>query len=278
MIPTSADGEIGAHDRQEVLEAGEARATPAIPADDGDEEITIDFSKKRKKKKAVNHINQSGITVAGLDIEQVLDGEEDRSRRDAEQRTCCTNTDGRSGSDIGVTHLQSDPYSYGSLLSRLFDKLQQEHPNHPTLLSTETGRARKSNVPPPALARVGGRRVAVCNFGIICSALRRPPAHVQSFFETELATTTSLDGQNDVLTMLGRFTDKQVEQLLRKYIHEYVVCAQCKALETHLHKTCGRELLIRCACCNAEESRAAIKSGFRAVSKGERRVARALGA
>lgn len=268
-IPTSTDGEIGTHEGQEckastellaeLLEAGEARATPAALADEGDD-ITIDFSKKRKTKKVSKLITSHQEMGAGPGI-----------------GTALTTEDVSSGDDAGATEPPSDPYSYGVLLSRLFEKLQQEHPSHPTLRSFESGRARKSNVPPPTLARVGGRRVAVCNFGLICAALRRPTAHVQSFVESELATTTSLDAQAETLTLLGRYTDKHVEQLLRKYIHEFVVCAQCKALETDLHK-CGREWIIRCVCCNAEETRAAIKSGFRALRKGERRVAREVGA
>lgn len=163
-------------------------------------------------------------------------------------------------------------YSYSFLLGRLRERLGEDHPSHPSLRSADKHR---SKVPPPQLARVGGRRVAVCNFGSICAALSRPTAHVQSFFLSELATTGSLDEKQETLTVLAALQAKGAEQILRKYVHEYVACEQCKALETAVIETKGRGGdVLRCGCCGAERLLAPIKSGFRAVRRGERRANR----
>ena len=116
--------------------------------------------------------------------------------------------------------------------------------------------------------------MAVCNFGAISTALRREPAHVQHFLLSELATTGALDGKGEQLTIIGNLQSKHMEQLLRKYVHEFVACSQCRSLETSIRKAKGREQQLVCACCSAERLLPPIKSGFQAVRRGERRAAR----
>lgn len=166
------------------------------------------------------------------------------------------------------------PYTYRELLSRLRASVAADHPAHPSLRDDERQR---SNVPPPQLARVGGRRVAICNLGAIASALRRTPTHLRDFLLAELAATGSLDGAAESLTVLAALKQKHVEGLVRLYVHQYVVCNQCKALDTRIivkAKGKGGDYL-RCACCSAERQLAPITDGFRAVRRGERRVQRA---
>ena len=165
-------------------------------------------------------------------------------------------------------------YSYQFLLLRLQGQLREDHPSHPSLRS-DGARAGRTHVPPPQLARVGGRRVSVVNFGAICAALKREPAHVQSFVLAELATTGALDGQGEALSVLASLQPKHVEQLLRKYVHAYVVCQQCKSLDTALERPRGaHELTLCCHCCHATRLVAPVKSGFQAVRRGERRANR----
>ena len=79
------------------------------------------------------------------------------------------------------------------------------------------------------------------------------------------------------LTVLAALKQKHVEGLVRLYVHQYVVCNQCKALDTRIivkAKGKGGDYL-RCACCSAERQLAPITDGFRAVRRGERRVQRA---
>lgn len=280
-IPTFADGEIGEIDRPDDGSCGKPpTGTKESPTAVSDDEEEIDFTKKlkRKKKKALGRTEDAGQGLEKTSALATTEAAEAAEAAGTGSASRAASPDSASPTLVHEKGADADtcgplPYSYGSLLSRVFRKLQDEHPEHPTVRASTHQRAHKSNVPPPKLARVGGRRVAVCNFGEICNALRRPTTHVQSFVDAELATSSALDGEAQALTLLGKFTDKQLEQLLRKYIHEYVVCAQCKALETVLGKV-RREFVLLCSCCNAETSRPAISRGFRAVRRGERRTAR----
>lgn len=173
-----------------------------------------------------------------------------------------------------ATALLQPPYTYGELLSRLRASVAADHPAHPSLQRDDE--RRRSNVPPPQLARVGGRRVAICNLGAIASALHRTPTHLRDFLLAELATTGSLDGATECLTVLAALQQKHVEALVRKYVHEYVACGECKALDTRIAKAGAKGGdYLRCACCSAERQLAPITDGFRAVRRGERRLQRA---
>lgn len=59
------------------------------------------------------------------------------------------------------------------------------------------------------------------NITDICRRMHRQPEHVIQFLYAELGNTGSVDG-NQRLIMKGRFTQKQIENVLRKYIGEYL--------------------------------------------------------
>lgn len=60
------------------------------------------------------------------------------------------------------------------------------------------------------------------NLTDICRRMHRQPEHVIAFLYTELGTTGSLDG-NQRLLMKGRFTQKQMENVLKKYIGKLLI-------------------------------------------------------
>lgn len=238
--------------------------------------MEIDFSKKRRRKKKHQQTIQA-VTAhspdAGEQNEGGSGGPSDEPRTPEAHKTPTGPTD----NGVGEGVQRKDPaspsdelYSYAFLLKRLQDTLRVDQPTHPSLRSDK----QRSNVPPPKLVRVGGRRVGICNFGTICAAIHRPPEHAQSFLLSELATTGSLDAAAESLTLLAALQTKQAEQLIKKYVQEYVLCGQCRALETTMVRGKGRAEILRCSCCNAERLLPPIKTGFIAVRRGERRANR----
>jgi translation initiation factor 2 subunit 2 len=157
-------------------------------------------------------------------------------------------------------------YTYTEMLERVNSLLREKNP----ALST-----RKRHVlPPPEMVRVGTRKTMWANFPKICMALHRQITHVQSFVLAETGTQGSIDG-NQRLVLKGRFTPKQIESLLKKYIVEYVTCHMCRNPETTLTRDSIRRLyFIQCESCNSTRSVAPIKSGFHATSRADRRAAR----
>jgi translation initiation factor 2 subunit 2 len=91
--------------------------------------------------------------------------------------------------------------------------------------------------------------------------MRRQPEHLVAFLFAELGTQGSMDGGGR-LVIKGRFQQKQMENVLKRYILEYVTCKTCKSPDTHLAKE-NRLFFLKCDTCGSARAVTAIKSGFR---------------
>jgi translation initiation factor 2 beta subunit (eIF-2beta)/eIF-5 len=89
------------------------------------------------------------------------------------------------------------------------------HQHNPEL----AGEKRRYTIVPPQVAREGTKKTVFANITDICRRLHRQPEHVIQFLYSELGTQGSIDGAQR-LVMKGRYTQKQIENVLRKYISE----------------------------------------------------------
>jgi translation initiation factor 2 subunit 2 len=122
-------------------------------------------------------------------------------------------------------HDASTPISYNLLLSRFFTLL---HSQHPDLASTGT---RSYKIPPPQCLREGNKKTIFANIAEICKRMKRTEEHVTQFLFAELGTSGSVAGERR-LVIKGRFQQKQIENVLRRYIVEYVTCKTCRSPDT----------------------------------------------
>lgn len=76
---------------------------------------------------------------------------------------------------------------------------------------------RRYTIAPPQIAREGSKKTVFANVQDIAKRMRRSPDHVIQFLEAELNTTTSVDGAGR-LVIKGRYQQKQIENILRRYI------------------------------------------------------------
>ena len=93
-----------------------------------------------------------------------------------------------------------------------FFSLIQSH--HPDMLSSGT---KSYKIPPPQCLREGNRRTIFANIADICKRMKRSDDHVMQFLFAELGTSGSVDGSRR-LVIKGRFQQKQIENVLRRYI------------------------------------------------------------
>merc|ERR1719427_1493924 len=149
-------------------------------------------------------------------------------------------------------------YTYDELLTRVFHTMKQLNPD------MIAGEKRRFIMKPPQCARVGTKKTSFVNFNEICTTLNRQPKHIITFILAELGASGSVDG-NHQLIIKGRFQQKQLESVLRKYIKEYVTCHTCKSPDTSLERDV-RLYFLRCNKCKSSCSVAAIKSGFQAFT------------
>uniref|UniRef100_A0A7S1FNS5 Translation initiation factor IF2/IF5 domain-containing protein n=1 Tax=Corethron hystrix TaxID=216773 RepID=A0A7S1FNS5_9STRA len=175
-------------------------------------------------------------------------------------------------SDATLAGCLADPadreasYTYSELLDRVLDSI---HANNPDLAERK-----RRKMQPPQIQKLGTKKSLWVNFQEVCTMLRRSPEHVFAFFMAELGTEGNIDG-NHRLVIRGRYQPRQIEILLRKYIVEYVTCQMCRSANTELTKdSVSRLYFCRCLNCGSNRSVGAIRSGYHATSRADRRAAR----
>ncbi|KAK9456349.1 domain found in IF2B/IF5-domain-containing protein [Dipodascopsis uninucleata] len=206
----------------------------------------FDFSvKKKKKKKVTTDVSafEQELEEAGVNEEEGDEANEDEEAFDKE--------------DEEAGWLKSDrEYTYDELLHRFFKILRTNNPE----LAGERGQRYK--IPPPSVMREGNKKTIFANLKDISDRMHRPYEHVMQFLFAELGTSGSVDG-NSRLVIKGRFQQKQLENVLRRYIMEYVTCKTCKSISTHLVKE-NRLYFLVCESCGSRRSVSGIKTGFQA--------------
>jgi len=146
-------------------------------------------------------------------------------------------------------------YTYEELANRIYSLL---HSNNPDLGAKQ----KRYMMKPPQVCREGTKKTVWLNFAEICSILHRKIDHVLNYVLAELGTNGSIDG-NQRLVIKGRFQPKQIENVIRHYITEYVACRTCKSPDTNLKKE-NRLYFLCCEACGSTRSVIAIKKGFEA--------------
>ncbi|XP_061197491.1 eukaryotic translation initiation factor 2 subunit 2-like [Saccostrea echinata] len=279
-----------------VEEAPEVQ-TEEKPADKADDDFSLDFGlKKKKKKKKAFDVSELEETLPEPAPEkeapepEASEGvEEDmnfalplkKKKKKKVDFTMIENEDAdkqnegdldfedRIGGAVpeGKAWLASDrDYTYDELLTRVFDIIREKNPD------MVAGEKKKFVMRPPQVLKVGTRKSSFANFSDICRLLHRQPKHVLAFLLAELGTSGSVDGNNQLI-IKGRYNQKQIENVLRRYIKEYVTCHTCRSPDTLLQKD-TRIFFLQCETCGSRCSVTSIKSGFQAVT-GRRAAIRA---
>lgn len=205
--------------------------------------------KKKKVKEATLDDFEKELEKAGVAVDETSNSKES---------TPAPGTESAIQQDVGL------PYS--ELLSRFFKILRA---NNPELAGDRSGP--KFRIPPPVCQR-DGKKTIFCNIQEISEKLQRSPEHLIQYLFAELGTSGSVDGQKR-LVIKGKFQPKQMENVLRRYILEYVTCKTCKSINTELKKEQSNRLFfLVCKSCGSTRSVSSIKTGFQATVGKRRRM------
>lgn len=178
------------------------------PAADGEFDPTALKKKKKKKPVASSETDdfEAQLAKAGVSGEAEVNGEAEAKAEE---------TDGVEGDmDEGTgiwKHDETRPIQYDKLLERFFAHL---HSAHPDLMA---GGSKSYVIPPPQCLREGNKKTIFANIPDICKRMKRSDEHVTQFIFAELGTSGSVDGSRR-LVIKGRFQQKQIEGVLRRYI------------------------------------------------------------
>jgi len=231
----------------------EAEGGDAAPAEDGGLDLSSMKKKKKSKKPKEGTEDEFAAKLAALDIEG-KEGEAEPAEP-AEKKPVDAG-DMEKGTGIWQ-HDSEVKIPYDLLLSRFFTLLAQKNPDH------ASSGSRSYKIPPPQCLREGNKKTIFANIAEICKRMKRTDEHVTSYLFAELGTSGSVDGSRR-LVIKGRFQQKQIENVLRRYIMEYVTCKTCRSPDTELNKGENRLYFITCNSCGSRRSVTAIKTGFSA--------------
>lgn len=145
-------------------------------------------------------------------------------------------------------------YDYTYLLDRIYSSLREKNP----ALFTRT----KMVIPVPNMLAAGSKKSMWINYSQTLQIIHRQPEHLQAYVNSELNTQTSIDS-NIRLIIRGKFSSKNIQSILQKYIVEYVTCKNCHCSETFLSKDpITRLYYMDCDVCGASKSVPNIKNGY----------------
>ena len=246
------------------------------PVEGNDEDLFVGLKKKKKKSKSTFTSEEGSAEVD--DISEALGdlklkkkkkkkaaaasigNEIDEFEQQLAQAGVVVDESSKEGTpaqDSGLQQTVGLPYQ--NLLSRFFSILRT---NNPELAGDRSGP--KFRIPPPICLR-DGKKTIFSNIEDISEKLQRSTEHLIQYLFAELGTSGSVDGQKR-LVIKGKFQSKQMENVLRRYIMEYVTCKTCKSINTDLKKEQSNRLFfLVCKSCGSTRSVSSIKTGFQAT-------------
>lgn len=131
------------------------------------------------------------------------------------------------------------PYTYDDLLYRLH-------------ISKNTDDLHKKTNLPPIKVTKKNRLSIISNYGIYCEKICRSEEHVANYFKTETGLNVSINSQNQ-LVIQGILSETKCNTIMKNYIKQYVMCKQCKGIESVIIKQNGL-IFLQCNNCNAKTS------------------------
>jgi translation initiation factor 2 subunit 2 len=96
---------------------------------------------------------------------------------------------------------------------------------------------------PEAKAYIEGKTTVLENFAEIADVVRRDQDHLMKFLLGELGTAGKIDGNRAIFN--GKFEPSLINNLIKNYVDDYVICSECGKPDTRLVKD-DRVLLLRC--------------------------------
>ncbi len=207
----------------------------------------VDFTKLKKKRPAL----QKNIMYKFAETSEL----DDFVVNKVSKKEIPSTEEQSKSNDMSLNQEGFSDYNYDFLLERITNLIKKHNPK---ITATERGPIK---IPPPNIVKAGTTRSAWTNFTDICTALNRPTELLFQYILGELGTEGSLGGESQFI-LKGRYTNKHIESVLVKYIHDYVQCLNCKSSNTMLKKDNSARLqMLVCLDCKAERTVASIKVG-----------------
>lgn len=147
---------------------------------------------------------------------------------------------------------ESLEYGYRDLLKRVYEKLGETHAT----------RVKKIIQAPQVVYQ--NKRSVVTNFGSICKTLNRDANHVMLYMMGEFGANATIDSCGQFI-IRGKFKQRDIEVILRRYIVEFVACKECKCVDTTFTRI-NKLNFVKCSKCGSTKTVPALKMDPKIIS------------
>jgi len=103
---------------------------------------------------------------------------------------------------------------------------------------------------PKVMGHIEGNKTIISNFRQIASTLGRPVEHLLKYVLKELATPGDLRPSG--LVIGTKIAASRINEKIRQYAHEFVLCPECGKPDTQLTKE-GEFMYMKCQACGAKK-------------------------
>ena len=193
----------------------------------------IDFSKVFKKKKIIASSDDLGSL--NLNKKKKKNKEISENKIEEEEKK-----------DSKIIE-NNEEYTYEFLIDRIAKMLDQHN---------QGSDLKKNNlkISVPEIITIGKTKSAWVDVDKFVNALNRPHDHLLNYVLGELGVQGTIGGENQIIIKM-KVNKKDIENILRKYIHDYVQCSNCKSFRTVIRKDPSTRLQkIYCESCFAEKT------------------------
>lgn len=123
-----------------------------------------------------------------------------------------------------MTNIIENPYDLTELVEDFYQRMEE-------ILE---GNTHKKNIKRPDIMSKD-RKTFINNFAEVCVSIDRDPTTVSAYFAEELKISTSISA-NGVLVINNTEKRNKIEELVKKYITNFVQCPICKSCSTTINK------------------------------------------
>jgi len=101
---------------------------------------------------------------------------------------------------------------------------------------------------PVAKSLSQGNRTVVSNFVKIMKTINRDEKHALKYITKQTGTFANIDSER--LILKGRFSQKEIQNLINGYLEKFVLCHECRRPDTKMTEHKGIKML-KCEACGA---------------------------
>lgn len=105
---------------------------------------------------------------------------------------------------------------------------------------------------PKVLGHFEGNKTVISNISSIANILRRDVDHLLKYLLKELATPGEIN-RSGLLVLGAKIPASRINDKIRQYAHDFVLCPVCGKPDTELRKD-GGFLVLRCSACGNKQN------------------------